>query len=269
MSLIKRICIYLPLFIFWFVLPNISQVYFRQFYKPSRACDPEILPARSEFYKSRTSGLYYLSKTAYSSCESVKGWSPSPQAQKFTRYPRLLSSTFHYAVRYYHPPFTMLFVTIIHLSLCCSLLSSTFHYAVRYYHPPFIMLSIHILSHLVCLLSVCLSVCLSMDGPPPLWLRNSPGTQGYYHPPFTMLFVHILSHLVCLSMDGHPPPRLRNSPGTQGYYHPPFTMLFVHILSHLVCLSVNGWSPSPQAQKFTRYPRLLSSTFHYAVRSYT
>ena len=30
----------------------------------SRACNPEILPARSEFYKSRTSGLYYLSKTA-------------------------------------------------------------------------------------------------------------------------------------------------------------------------------------------------------------
>ena len=32
-------------------------------YKPSPACDPEILPTRSELYRSRTLGLYYLLKT--------------------------------------------------------------------------------------------------------------------------------------------------------------------------------------------------------------
>ena len=70
-SLNKRICISAshPVYFlrkeFCFVLPNISQVYFRQLYKPSLACDPEILPARSEFYKSWTWGLYYISKTVF------------------------------------------------------------------------------------------------------------------------------------------------------------------------------------------------------------
>ena len=61
-SLIKRICISTRLLFKKGIL--VCFALFLKFTFDSRACDTEILPARYEFYKSQTSGLYYLSKTA-------------------------------------------------------------------------------------------------------------------------------------------------------------------------------------------------------------
>ena len=75
-SLMRRIRISAPLYTLrkelCFGMP-FSFVCFPKFYKSGRACDPEMLFARSEFYKSQTSGLCYLSKTEILNCPFVSG----------------------------------------------------------------------------------------------------------------------------------------------------------------------------------------------------
>ena len=155
-----------------------------------------------------------------------------------------------------------------------------------YYHSPFTTLFLHILSHLVCLsvngwspspqgseihqvpkvtiihLSLCCSFIYCIQGPRFIFALFALSHEGEFK---TGLILSFLKDYVRKLVSGRIQDLVNQSRIFIGRKLGKFKAVYSTYLS---CQSVKGWSLLP-AQKFTRYPRLLTSTFHYAVRSYT